>query len=67
MKGMTGSELIKETKNFLLSYNAPSQSMPKFAFKATKFWEMPANTIDEIFSLGVKSQDVIEQLTPNNL
>jgi hypothetical protein len=64
---MTGSELIKQTKNFLVSFNTPSQSIPRFAFKASKFWDLPANTIDEIFSLGVKSQDVIEQLTLNDL
>jgi hypothetical protein len=35
--------------------------MPRFAFKAQLFWELPPETVREILDLGVKTEDVIDK------
>ena len=36
--------------------------MPHFAFRAQQFWELPPETIREVFDLGVKLEDIIEKV-----
>ena len=63
MPGMNGIELIKWTREFLDSKGVEMEEMPKFAFRAQQFWELSPGTIQEIFDLGIKSEDVIEKVT----
>jgi hypothetical protein len=39
------------------------KNTPKFAFRAQQFNELPEETIREIFSLGIKQEDIIDQET----
>ena len=61
MPGMTGTELIKQVKRFLGGENVKDSKMPRFAFKAQLFWELPPETVREILDLGVKTEDVIDK------
>ena len=63
MPGMNGVELIKWAREYLTAKDVPPEEMPKFAFRAQQFWELSAQTIQEIFDLGIKSEDVIEKVT----
>ena len=54
MPGMNGVELIKLTREYLTAQDVPPEEMPKFAFRAQQFFELPLETIEEIFDLGIK-------------
>jgi hypothetical protein len=62
MPGLNGVELIKWTQEYLRQQGVDSDDMPHFAFRAQQFWELPPETIREVFDLGVKSEDVIEKV-----
>ena len=57
---MSGVELIKWTHHFFEEKCCSSEDFPKFAFRAKQFYELPSETINEIFSLGVKKEDILE-------
>lgn len=59
---MNGVELIKWTRDFMSSHNVSEKDMPRFGFRAQQFWDLPPQTIRDIFDLGVKSDDVIEKV-----
>jgi hypothetical protein len=39
------------------------ENLPHFTFKAQNFWEQPAETVNEIMTLGIKTADVLEEIT----
>ena len=43
--------------------NVSASDMPRFTFRSQQFWDLPPETIQEIFDLGVKSENVIEKVT----
>ena len=62
MPGLNGVELIKWTREYLKKKGVDPTEMPQFAFRAQQFWELSPESVSEVFSLGIKSEDVIEKM-----
>jgi hypothetical protein len=62
MPGMNAVELIKSTREFLKRKGLTEEDMPTFAFRGKQFWELPPEKVAEVFKLGVKSRDIVEQV-----
>jgi hypothetical protein len=45
------------------SRGVDEENAPRFAFRAQQFFELPLQTINEIYSLGVKQEDILDQVS----
>ena len=62
MPDMNGIEVINWVRDYLRKKGVETEDLPRFAFRGEKFYELPSETIQQIFELGVKSEDVIEKI-----
>lgn len=62
MPVMNATRLITDTQQYMKEHRVANEDKPRFAFRAEKFWELTPEQIEEVFALGVKSDDVIEKM-----
>jgi hypothetical protein len=62
MPGMNGIEVINWVRDYLRNKGVEQDDMPRFAFRGQHFFELPPETIQQIFELGIKPEDVIEKM-----
>lgn len=63
MVGMTGDELIVWTRQFLSENGVSDREMPRFAFRAQQYYELPPEEVKRLQDLGIKTDDVLEKIT----
>jgi len=63
MPGMNGIDVVKQTRDFLTSKGVQPDEMPRFAFRAQQFWDLPPESVREILKHGFKMDDIFEKVT----
>lgn len=63
MPELGGVQLISETRTFMEAQGVRADHAPHFAFRAQTFWDLSQEQMDEVFSLGITRQDILEQIT----